>query len=58
MSKNITITLEDDEWELLKVISKTIDFYGDGYDDYKPANSRPSEEIFEDLIKKIENALL
>jgi len=57
MAHNINIAIEDDEWELLQLINDVTDFYGDGYDDGKPSNARPSDEVFQGLVKKIRKAI-
>ena len=53
--KIITINLEDDELDLLKVIQKTYDFYSeDFYDDHDNSKTeREPSDIFEGFIKKI-----
>ena len=57
MSHSVNIVVEDDELELLDTILATVDFYGDGYDDLKPATARLSGEVFAGLVQKIKDAL-
>ena len=53
--KTITIDLEDDELDLLKIIKETYDFYGeDFYDNHDNSKAeREPSDIFEGFIKKL-----
>lgn len=53
----ITIDVEDDEYELVKLIGETTDFYGDGFDDNKKPGERESGDIWEGFMDKLKKAM-
>ena len=56
MAKTVTLTLEDDEIDLLLELGAVTDFYSDGYDDMKKPGDRAASDIYGGFLGKLKAA--